>query len=604
MHMKIPPQAQPWEAGYPPGLSWRDPLPPANFIDSIPATAAARWPRRVAIDFYDTQITFRELHELAARAAKGLQQLGVEPGVNVGLHLPNSPHFVICFFGVLMAGGCVVNCNPMCGLGELTAQLADSAATVLITADWLAQYADLGTAAARAEGLVHIVTCSLNDFLSDTAAASLASRPATDLRCAVNRITFGTLINNEGAFLRPARGNPEDEVAVLQYTGGTTGEPKGAMLTHANFSAVLAISDRWTRAQRRAALKMMRRLPKGQLLRRLSGILLSRLLGRRPNMKILGILPLSHIFGLKTVMLAALVHGAELVLHLRFDPGRVLADIARKQVSYVFAVPAMFTALVNHPAFGGADFSSLLGFGSGGAPLPPSLRSQYQTLTSRTIGEGYALTETTGLGTVLPATTSAEQPGRVGFPAPRTLIEIVDLESGMQLLPVGSIGEICFTGPTVMKGYWRKPQETQEAFRGGRFHTGDVGYIDAAGYVTLTERKKDLILVGAHNVYPRSIERAIYAHPAVMEVTVIGIPSPTLGEVAKAFIALKPDHKPFALADLRDFLAHELATHELPMELEFRPSLPKTPVGKLSKKELMAEEAARRQQPLVHEARS
>jgi len=279
-------------------------------------------------------------------------------------------------------------------------------------------------------------------------------------------------------------------------------------------------------------------------------------------------------------------------MHIRFDPDKVLTDIANKKITVFAGVPTMYTAMVNHPKIAELDLSSLSLCSAGGAPLPVEVLNRFKKLTGVTPQEGYGLTETAPLGTMQPD--GKERPGTVGLPAPHTVVEVVDLETGMKVLPIGEHGEICITGPQVMKGYWKKPEATAEAFRGGRFHTGDIGFIDPDGYVTLVDRKKDMILSGGFNVFPRNIEEAIYEHPSVAEVTVIGIPDEYRGQSAKAFIALKPGAATFTLDELKSFLGDRLARYEMPAEIEFRASLPKTAVGKLSKKELVAEEEAKR----------
>jgi len=246
-------------------------------------------------------------------------------------------------------------------------------------------------------------------------------------------------------------------------------------------------------------------------------------------------------------------------------------------------VPTMYTALVNHPKVRDFDLSSLDLCSSGGAPLPMEVLQKFQNLTGLTPREGYGLTETAPLGT-LQIIDGPGRPGTVGLPAPHTIIEVVDLETGLSVLPIGQKGEICFRGPQVMKGYWNKPEATEEAFRGGRFHTGDIGFMDQDGFVTLVDRKKDMIRSGGYNVFPRNIEEAFYEHPSVAEVTVIGIPDAYRGQSAKAFIVLKPGQTPFGIDELKAFLADKLAKYEMPAEMELRDSLPKTPVGKLSKK--------------------
>jgi long-chain acyl-CoA synthetase len=553
-----------WEKSYSSGVSWDAPLGPPVAIETILETAAASWPEKVAIDFYDKTLTFVQLHDLAARAAKGLHALGVGPGVNVGLHLPNTPHYVVCFFAVLMAGGRVANFSPLAAPRELKYQIADSEVEVMVTLGIQELYPRIAALNGTAK-FKTLVVCHLEDFLPEPVVRAIVGPPVERVGGADREIDFGTLVATDGAYIKHPHGPLADEVAVLQYTGGTTGEPKGAMLTHANFSAVLNIYNHWISASPLNA-----------------------------DDKSLVVLPLFHIFGLSFIMLLSVQSGIPMVMHLRFDPDRVPADIARKKITIFAGVPTMYTALVNHPKIPEFDLSSLRQCASGGAPLPVQVLQRFRELTGVTPREGYGLTETAPLGT-LQVNDAEPRPGTVGLPAPHTLIEIVDLVAGTRVLPAGEKGEICITGPQVMKGYWNKPEATADAFRGGRFHTGDIGFIDAEGYVTLVDRKKDMILSGGFNVFPRNIEEAIYEHPAVSEVTVIGIPDAYRGQSAKAFIALKPGQPTFGLEELKAFLVDKLAKYEIPTEIEFRASLPRTPVGKLSKKELVAEELAKRQ---------
>jgi long-chain acyl-CoA synthetase len=552
-----------WEKSYPPGVKWDAPLPPAVPLESLLQTAASRWPERIAIDFYDRTLTFRELHNLAAHAAKGLQALGVGPGVHVGLHLPNTPHFVIAFFAVLMAGGRLVNFSPLAAPRELKYQITDAETAVMITLGLPMLYPQIAALKGTAK-FETLIVCSIADFLPAPAAAFFG--PAAERVGGAGReVDFAALIANDGAFAPHPRGPLQDEIAVLQYTGGTTGQPKGAMLTHANFCAVLNIYSYWN--------------------------------GLGPDQepeKALAVLPLFHIYGLTYVLLLVVATGSQMVLHIRFDPDRVLADIARKKITVFPAVPTMYTALVNHPKVKEFDLTSVATWASGGAPLPLEVQQRFEALTGVCPKEGYGLTEVAPLGTLQIKDAPVRQ-GSVGVPAPHTILDVVDLATGAQVLPAGERGEVCFRGPQVMKGYWKKPAETAEAFQGGRFHTGDIGYLDHDGFLTLVDRKKDMILSGGFNVFPRNIEEAIYEHPGVAEVTVIGIPDAYRGQSAKAFIALKPGHPPFGIDELTAFLADKLAKYEMPTEMEIRASLPKTPVGKLSKKELVAEEAAKRQ---------
>ena len=552
-----------WEQWYPAGVTWDLPLPPAAPLESLLEETAQRLPDAIAIDFYDRAFTYRELHQLAAQAAKGLQLLGVGPGVHVGLHLPNSPHFIICFFATLMAGGRVVTFSPLAAPRELRRQLEDAETRVMVTMNLPTLYPQIAALKGTAK-FETLVVCHIEEALP-AAATGIFGPPASRLPGPGREVEFAELIANDGRVQSHAHGPLEDEVAVLQYTGGTTGEPKGAMLTHANFCAVINVLNVWGGERRQRQID-----------------------------KTLAVLPLFHIFGLSCIMLLAIANGTQIVLHLRFDPERVLADISVKKITFFPGVPTMYTALINHPKFREFDLSSVAMWSSGGAPLPLDVQQRFEALTGHPPREGYGLTETAPLGTLSVPEGPVRQ-GSVGVPAPHTLVEVVDLDTGSTPLPPGEIGEICLRGPQVMKGYWNNPVATEQALRGGRFHTGDIGFMSPDGFLTLVDRKKDMILSSGYNVFPRNVEEAIYEHPAVAEVTVIGVPDNYRGQSAKAFIVLKPGCAPFDLEALRSFLADKLAAYEMPTAMEIRASLPKTPVGKLSKKELVAEELAKRQ---------
>ena len=552
-----------WEQWYPAGVTWDLPLPPAAPLESLLEETAQRLPDAIAIDFYDRAFTYRELHQLAAQAAKGLQLLGVGPGVHVGLHLPNSPHFIICFFATLMAGGRVVTFSPLAAPRELRRQLEDAETRVMVTMNLPTLYPQIAALKGTAK-FETLVVCHIEEALP-AAATGIFGPPASRLPGPGREVEFAELIANDGRVQSHAHGPLEDEVAVLQYTGGTTGEPKGAMLTHANFCAVINVLNVWGGERRQRLFD-----------------------------KTLAVLPLFHIFGLSCIMLLAIANGTQIVLHLRFDPERVLADISAKKITLFPGVPTMYTALINHPKFREFDLSSVAMWSSGGAPLPLDVQQRFEALTGHPPREGYGLTETAPLGTLSVPEGPVRQ-GSVGVPAPHTLVEVVDLDTGSTPLPPGEIGEICLRGPQVMKGYWKNPVATEQALRGGRFHTGDIGFMSPDGFLTLVDRKKDMILSSGYNVFPRNVEEAIYEHPAVAEVTVIGVPDNYRGQSAKAFIVLKPGCAPFDLEALRSFLADKLAAYEMPTAMEIRASLPKTPVGKLSKKELVAEELAKRQ---------
>jgi long-chain acyl-CoA synthetase len=551
-----------WEKSYPPGITWDETLPEPSRVESVLDASAAQYADRIAIDFYDSELTFSELRELAARTAKGLQALGVAPGIQVGVHLPNTPHFAVAFFGILMAGGTVVTFSPFAAARELQRQIADSEVRVVFTLGLPMLYPQMAALKGTAM-LETLIVCAVEDFLPPMAAKAFGAS-AERMPGKGREKDFNELIDNDGLFLAHPHSPPQEELAALQYTGGTTGEPKGAMLTHANFSAVVEICSRWTAASSDGGPEA-----------------------------VLVLLPLFHIFGLSMAMLVNVALGNKIVLHIRFDADRVLSDISKKKITGFGGVPTMYGALVNHPRVREFDLSSLRLCAVGGAPMPLEILSRFQELTGLTPREGYGLTETAPLAT-MQRLDDESHPGAVGLPAPHTMIEVVDLETGLNVMPIGEPGEICISGPQVMKGYWKRPEETREALRGGRLHTGDIGVLDADGYLTLIDRKKDMIINGGFNVFPRKIEEAIYEHPSVGEVTVIGVPDPDFGQFPKAFIALKPNASALGYDELAAFLADKLAPYEVPLDMEIRSSLPKNPAGKLTKKELLDEELAKR----------
>ena len=556
-----------WDRHYPPGISWSDPLPPPVSLDFFLENAAAKWPHRTALDFYDRRFTFLELRDLAARAAKGFQVLGVKPGTHVGIHLPNMPQYIVCIFGVWMAGGTVVNFNPQAPTSEIEAQLADSETQILVSCDVASIYAQ--TTGLNSTILKDLIICSLDDFPPAPTVPGF-SGPAIRRSNKGREIDFSYLIENDGTFVRHPLGDLCDEIAVLQYTGGTTGEPKAAMLTHANFSAAIHGYERWG----------WRDDPIGG-----------------SSLKRLSVAPLGHVYGLSSC-LSSVATGAEFLTYLRVDAARILDDIERKKVVVITAVPSTYVALVEQSKTRSHDLSSLRYCIGGGAALAGETLERFKNLTGLTPMVGYGLTETTTAGGVHPMG-GKTRPGAAGLPPPQTVVEITDLETGMTVLPAGQSGEVCIRGPQVMKGYWRRPEETASAFRGGRFHTGDIGFIDEHGYLTLIDRKKDVILCGGFNVFPRNIEEVIHRHHAISDVAVVGVPDETLGQHVKAFIVLRTGEKPITYADLRSFLRGKLSEYEIPMEMEIRDSLPSTAIGKVAKKDLLAELTAQQRPHLV-----
>ena len=537
--------------------------------DSIPTCAlpalldqtVARLPDAPALDFMGRRYSYRQLGELVTRAARGLQRIGVKPGDRVGLCLPNTPYFPIFYFAALKLGAVIVNFNPLYVERELEFQIKDSGATVMVTVDLAMIHGKLAKVAAGA-GLRKIVVCPFAAALPPGKGLLFSLFKRGDVgRWRDDELNVGyfELISDRTAPILPQVA--PDDVAVIQYTGGTTGQPKGATLTHANLSANCA-----------------------QVIHHVGEI--------DTDQRIVGVLPLFHVFALTYVLNYGMAIGAELVLLPRFELAATLKTVRSRRATNFPAVPTIYSAINNTPAKVRGDLSSLQYCISGGAPLPVEVKARFEQLTGCTVVEGYGLSETSPVVSTNPLDRPGK-PGSVGVLMVGTTVEIRDTEDSQRVLPQGEKGEICVRGPQVMRGYWNKPKETEEVFVDGALRTGDVGYMDEDGFLFLVDRKKDLILAGGYNVYPRVIEEAIYQHPAIKDVTVIGVPDAYRGEAPKAFVTLK-DGQTTTPDEIKAFLAEHLNKIEMPREIEIRDDLPRTMIGKLSKKELVAEEAEKR----------
>ena len=557
---------QPWVKSYPPNVRFNAPLELSS-VQSVLETAAARFGAKPALDFMNKRITYAELDALANCAAAGFQKLGVKPGVHVGLYLPNTPHYVIAFFGAMKAGGVVVNYSPLDALPTLELKVNDSETDILVTLDLASLYPQ----AEKLLGSTRLKTLIVGEFAEMTPAPApvKAQMAAAGMLAEVRRdgalVAFKDLIDNDGRYQAHALGPLEDELAVIQYTGGTTGSPKGAMLTHANLTAACSL---YTEVMTRSA----------------DGL-------RIGEERFLCVLPLFHIYSLTVVMLLGFRLGAELVLHPRFDAEAALKDIVEKKISVYMGVPTMHVAMLSVPGVESMDFSSLRLCASGGAPLPVAVQDRFEAIVGRTLTEGWGMTETAPIGTFNPRE-GRRRPSSCGLPYPGTQMKFVDVADPEREVKLGERGEICVKGPNVMKGYWKKPEATANSMTAdGFFRTGDVGYMDQDGFVFIVDRTKDMLLCGGFNVYPRNIEEAIYQHPAVEEASVIGVPDDYRGETPKAFVKLKAGAAPLTLEEMKAFLKDRLGKHEMIGAMEIRDDLPKTPVGKISKKDLREHEA-------------
>jgi long-chain acyl-CoA synthetase len=547
-------EERPWERSYPPGVRWDAPLEIFTLPQMLDAFTA-RWGQKAALEYRDRRVSYEELQAAVDSLASGLLDLGAGPGTAVALYLPNTPYHPIAFFAALRCGGRVVHLSPLDAERELAFKLRDSGARILVTTN-------IGPLLPMAQKLK---AGGLIDWLivGDDRAFGPSVTPSSRIAGDANTIGLDTL--SEAGKAKLPRTWPQvsvEDIALLQYTGGTTGRPKGTILTHANLSAASAIYKAWSEPQRTTP-------PGGD--------------------KVICVLPLFHMYALSAVMLRALADGCELMLRPRFDVETTLNDIEVKRATVFPGVPTMWMALVNTPNIETRDLSSLRRVSSGGAPLPVEVADRFEQLTGHRLIGGWGMTETSPAGTGLPVDGSGK-PGSVGLPAPGIMMDIVALDDPRRRLPPGEKGEMRIKGPNVTQGYWNAPDETAAAFVDGWFLTGDIGYMDEDGYFFLVDRKKDMIISGGFNVYPRIIEEAIYEHADVAEVIVVGVPDGYRGEAAKAFVKLKPGAAALTLDELRAFLADKLGRHEMPAYLELRDALPKTAVGKLSKKELVAEE--------------
>ncbi|KZE96118.1 Long-chain-fatty-acid--CoA ligase [Geobacillus stearothermophilus] len=530
---------------YPEHVSFYIDIPDKTVCDVL-QERAREFGSQPALTFYDKTITYAELAAAVNRFASSLQARGVQKGDRVAIMLPNCPQYVIAYYGILQAGAIVTQVNPMLVERELAYLLKDSGAKMIVIYEPL--YPRL--AAVRGETAVE-----------QAVTVSLGAPPSVAL--AEGDVTFDKFLAAGSGVVRPVPIEPMHDVAVLQYTGGTTGRSKGAMLTHRNiFANVLQCAEFF----------------KGTFE-----------LGKE---RYLTVIPLFHVFAMTSGMNLAIYQGAENILLPRFELKEVLETIRDKQPTVFPGVPTMYVAITNTPGVEQYGISSIKTCNSGSAPMPLELMRDFESKTGAVVLEGYGLSEASPVTHCNPPF-AARKPGTVGIGMPLTEYKVVDVATGTQELPPGEVGELIIRGPQVMKGYWNMPEETAAALRDGWLYTGDLASIDEEGYVTIVDRKKDLIIAGGYNIYPREIEEVLYEHPAVREAAAIGVPDPYRGETVKAIIVLKDGQQ----ASEEDILAHcrkNLAAYKVPRIIEFRTELPKTNVGKILRRALR-EEASRSQ---------
>ena len=551
---------RPWVDHYPPGIDWDLSFDTTPVHERVLA-ACARTPYANALDFLGKKTKFGELARAITAFSGALQsQFGIGKGSRVALLLPNTPFYVIAYHAVLKAGGIVVNLNPLYTVHELSHIVGNSGAELLVTLD-LKQLFEKAEALAEAGHVRSIIACHFPDALpapkkllyrlfkskdltkiADSPAAAKVTR--FDKLLARNDTPSAVLID------------PLKDVAVQQYTGGTTGLPKGAMLSHANVVANMGQIDAW-------GLDLF-----------------------HPPSRVVAVLPFFHIFAMTVCMNVPLANGMQVIMLPRFELKAFLDLMTRTGVNILPAVPTLIQALAKHGEKIAPQLTSLDVVVSGGAPLTTEVRAGWARISKALLAEGYGLTEASPV-VCCAALRVPSKPMSVGQPLPGTDVRFIDIESGKPV-PIGERGELQVKGPQVMLGYYNNPEATRDAFMDGWLRTGDVGYVDEDGYVFLVDRIKDLIICSGFNVYPRTIEEALAMHPAVEESTVIGVPDEYRGEAPIAFVKLRTGETATE-SQLKKFLVEKLNKLEMPREIIFKEVLPKTLIGKLSKKELREE---------------
>jgi len=545
-------QARPWQKNYDylvPTTIRFPKFPVQNFLH----LAASQFPFKAATDFYGSEMTFTQLRTQMLRLANALTQMGVKKGDRIGLALPNCPQYIIAYSAILSAGGIVVNMNPMYTHDELKFMLENTAVKLLVTFDGA-----LPTMRPLAKELdIVLIVTRVTDYIT-----GLGVSTAKGLELEEGWHHFSELIEGCSNTQIPRIDFTPSDAALIQFTGGTTGLPKGAMLTHGNVVAATLQCSMWG----------------------------SSITTFTPYEKrnVLSIIPYFHIYGNTCAMNWALLNAATQVMVPRFDIDEVLGTIKRiDQITYFPAVPTMITAIINHPKATEMNLDQRFRFfNSGGAPMPQELIQKVKDL-GIFFGEGWGMSETASLGISNPIL--ACRTGAIGVPLMENDVRLVNVENGVDEVKPGEPGEILIKGPSVMQGYWNNPEETKIQLTDGWLHTGDIGQADEDGYIYIVDRKKDMIIAGGFNIYPREVDEVLYQHPKIAEAVTVGIPDEYRGETVKAFVVLKPGET-ITEKEITEFCRTKLAAYKVPKLVEFRENIPKSAVGKILRKILRDEE--------------
>ena len=542
----------PWLANYAPEVSWHLDIPNRALPDFLD-DSVQKWGDRPAIkNLTGKALDYKTLGQLVLQAASGLQKQGAQKGMKIGLFMPNATAAIVMYYAILKTGATVVNYNPAYVERDLISQIENSETDMLVTLDAPALF-DKAASLLGKTRLKTLVVCPAAQELTAMRAAP------ENISGKENMIWLKDLMADAADFT-PVTIDAENDIAVLQYTGGTTGVPKGAMLTHKSVVANAMQIGTWFHT-----------IEDGQD-------------------SMIAVLPLFHVFAMTVAMNMPIMRGMQILLLPQFSVPDMLNLIKTEKPAFMAAVPTMYIALANDSRVAEYDFGCFKFCLSGGAPLPVDVKRVFEERTkARLVAEGYGLTEFAPVATCNPLTKKARA-GSIGLPVPATIVEIISLEDGKTVLAAKEKGEVVVSGPQIMKGYYRSEEDTAAVIRDGRLYTGDVGYMDADGFVYLVDRVKDLVLVGGYNVYPRHVEEVLYTHPAVEECIVAGVPDKLRGEAVQAWVKLRTGES-VSVETLKVFLKDKIAPVEMPKKIVIRDlPLPKTAVGKLSKKDLLEEE--------------
>jgi long-chain acyl-CoA synthetase len=550
---------------------------------SILDESAENYPNLVYTVFNDAVRTYAQVKDTTDRVAAFLASSNIRKGDRVAIFLPNLPHYPAIFFGILKAGAVCVTCNPLYTANELNYQLSDAGAKVVFCMDH-PQFYPTTVTAVKDTAVESVIICNVKSYLPKIKAlmGGLSGKIPKAQHYESGHLFFDEVVASAQPQPPAVEINPTDDLALIIYTGGTTGVPKGAALTHANFGYDLKASYEWIRLVHEPGAKP-EKLRKGG------------------HHTYLGVLPWYHSFGMTCALLSACSSGSKLICVPDPRAGNppfteVLKIVQKHKPTIMPAVPTIFVAFINHPHLDQYDLSSLMGCFSGGAPLAPEVCRQFEEKTGSVIFEGYGLSETAPIASINPTNLAQRKIGTIGFPMPGTNIKIVDIDTGFNELPQGEDGEIAICGPQVMQGYWQKPAENENVFReidGKRYLlTGDIGRVDEEGYILITDRKKDMILVAGFNVYPRDVEDILFTHPKIALAAVVGVPHAESGETIKAFIQLKSGETATD-EEILAFCKENMAGYKRPKMVEFRDVLPVSNVGKILRRVLRDEESGR-----------